>query len=302
MSTPFMAFTGFATILAWIGCLCPTAAADDGVFEPYPAKADMLIVVAHPDDESTFGGLIPYYAVCRNKKVVFVCLTSGEWGNGLPHHSSVSETPDYSYNDADVPRFEKIPADALYPCYYREQELARALMIMGVKTKPVMPRFKDMSGVQPWGSPDPAFDLWGGRDKVVGFVASQIQRFKPELVVSMAANGFNGNPLHAAASRAAVLASKPSATAAADAWQPRKVYLQVAEDEQYDRVHQHSWDLDCRGSAGKARVLAARGNVQHESQGMKEQCEASTDFVLVRSSVGPDTIGADNLFENINPD
>ena len=105
----------------------------------------MLVVVAHPDDESTFGGLLPYYASCQKKKIVFVSLTSGEWGNGLPHHTKPTDKPDYSYDDSDYPRFHKIPADALYPCYYREGEMARALMMFGVKYKPLMPRFKDMS-------------------------------------------------------------------------------------------------------------------------------------------------------------
>lgn len=280
---------------------------DSDGFEPYPDKADMMIVVAHPDDESTFGGLIPYYAVGQKKNIVFVCLTSGEWGNGLPHHASPTDTPDYSYDDSDYPRFEKIPADALYPCYYREGELARVLMTMGVFTKPIMPRFMDKSGVQPWGTPDPAFTLWGGRDQVVGFVVEQIRRFKPDIVVTMAANGFNGNPLHAAASRSAVLASAvagdpaqfPNSLDKHSAWEPKKVYLHAHEDESHERVHSHSWDLECDGHLGKARVLAARGNVLHESQEMKEECEASTDFVLVQSAVGPDVVNQDNLYENL---
>lgn len=291
--------------LVWLSTL--TRADELEGFEPYPKKADMLIVVAHPDDESTFGGLIPYYAVGQKKKVIFVCLTSGEWGNGLPHHAKASDTPDYSYDDSDYPRFDKISADALYPCYYRESELARALMTMGVMTKPIMPRFVDKSGVQPWGSPEPAFKLWGGRDKVVGFVVEQIRRFQPDVVVSMAANGFNGNPLHAAASKAAVLASRVAgeqnqfidSQTKHGIWKPKKVYLHAHEDETHETVHAHSWELECDGAKGKARILAARGNVMHESQEMKEECEPSTSFVLVQTTVGLDTVNQDNLFENI---
>ncbi len=300
-------------LFSFLLCICTSAfitptitGAEDG-FAPYPEKADMLIVVAHPDDESTFGGLIPYYAVGQKKNIVFVCLTSGEWGNGLPHHANATDTPDYSYDDSDYPRFNKIPADALYPSYYREGELARVLMTMGVMTKPIMPRFIDKSDVQPWGTPDAAFELWGGRDKVVGFVVQQIRRFKPDVVVSMAANGFNGNPLHAAASRSAVLASEVAGDASQfteslselEPWKPRKVYLHAHPDEEHSRVHSHSWDLMCDGHEGKARILAARGNVLHESQEMKEECEASTDFVLVQSTVGPDTVNEDNLYENL---
>ncbi len=44
--------------MAMINCTSLVAQIPDG-FEPYPDKADMMVVVAYPDDESTFGGLIP---------------------------------------------------------------------------------------------------------------------------------------------------------------------------------------------------------------------------------------------------
>jgi LmbE family N-acetylglucosaminyl deacetylase len=184
----------------------------------------------------------------------------------------------------------------------------RALMMFGVNTKPVMPRFKDMSGLQPWGKPDPAFRLWGGREKVVGFLVSQIRRFKPDVVVSMAVNGFNGNPQHMAASRGTVLACEASGDKAQfteqlgkyGAWEPKKVYLHAADDESYETVHTHDWELECGGRPDNARILAARGNVLHESQEIKEECPASTKFVLMRTTVGPDVAGKNNLFENMD--
>lgn len=282
------------------------AVLNDG-FDRYPEKADMLVVVAHPDDETTFGGLLSYYAYCQQKKVVFICLTSGEWGNGLPHHTKRTDKPDYSYNDEDEPRFEKIPADALYPCYYREQELGRALAMHGVRYRPIMPRYKDMSGLQPWGEPEPAFALWGGRQKVVGYLVSQIRRFQPDVVVSLAANGFNGNPEHMGASRGTVLACEVSGDdrqfaeqlGELDVWEPAKVYLHVAPDESYDVVHKHSWELDCQGTPGLARIFTARANALHESQGMKKECDESSEFILIQTAVGPDKVGKDDLFENV---
>jgi LmbE family N-acetylglucosaminyl deacetylase len=183
--------------------------------------------------------------------------------------------------------------------------------MMGIHYKPIMPRFKDMSGLQPWGKPDAAMELWGGEEKVVGFVVEQIRRFKPDVIVSLAANGFNGNPQHAAASLSAVLASRVSGDSSQyasqlnrlEAWEPKKVYLHVAEQEkaasQYDVLHTHDWELECGGRPGNARILAARGNVLHESQEMKEECDATSNFALIQTAVGPDRINQDNLFENI---
>jgi LmbE family N-acetylglucosaminyl deacetylase len=59
-------------------------------WEPAQGKADLLVLVAHPDDELLFmGGTIPYYALVRGKKVAACYLTpsnttrSSELLNGL---------------------------------------------------------------------------------------------------------------------------------------------------------------------------------------------------------------------------
>lgn len=279
-------------------------------FEPYPDKADMLIVIAHPDDETVFGGMIADYAACRNMKVVLVCLTSGEWGNGLPHPVEEGEPCDCSYDDSDYPCFEKIPADQMtYPSYYREGEMARAAITYGMKYKPIMPRLKDMSSLQPWGSPDPAFDLWGGKEKVVAFVTKQVRRFRPDVIVTMPWNGYNGNPIHLGAVHSATLAWKaaadphrfPDQLSEYATWQTQKLYLNVAKEESYQQTHPHDWTGDCAGRPGTAQILGARGSACHESQAMKEECPATTDFYLKESTVGPDVISRQNLFENATP-
>ena len=280
--------------------------ADDPVSS---GPVDMLIVTAHPDDESVFGGLIPHYAACHHRRVVCVVLTSGEWGHGLPHHTSPNQSPDYSYDDSDQPRFENIPADALYPCYYREREMSAALLTMGVKEPPVMPRFVDRSGLQPWGRADAAMQLWGGENRVVEFVVAQIRRYRPSVVVSMSEDGWNGNPQHMAASKAAVLASARSADPDVDPVSAKrlgthsvqKVYLHAGPSETHANVLTMRWDGPCDGAPGNAQTLAARGNAMHESQDMKEECEAETSFVLVRSEVGPDDPRRPDLFQNVKP-
>ena len=45
-------------------------------WQPTPEKADLLVVIAHPDDEFIFlGGVIPYYAAERKKDVVVCYIT-----------------------------------------------------------------------------------------------------------------------------------------------------------------------------------------------------------------------------------
>ena len=273
-------------------------------FEPTPTPVDLLVVVAHPDDESTFGALIPHYALCRGKSVQFVSMTSGEWGNGLPHHAE-GETPDYSYDDADVPRYEGVPEDATYPSWYREHELTRMLQTAGVRTRPLLPRFPDRSGLQPWGQPDAAFALWGGKERAVGYLVEQIRRLRPGVVVTMAYDGYNNNPQHMAAGHgtiaaveaAADAASYPESAAAHGAWEVKKLYLAVTpERETYETVHRHDW-VPCGPT--DPRAIAAKANAMHASQQMPEECPESSEFVLRLSTVGPDEVGENDLFENV---
>jgi LmbE family N-acetylglucosaminyl deacetylase len=50
---------------------------DVQVWEPSPAKADLMVIPAHPDDELIyFGGILPYYAGQLGKQTVVVYMTS----------------------------------------------------------------------------------------------------------------------------------------------------------------------------------------------------------------------------------
>ena len=71
-------------------------------------------------------------------------------------------------------------------------------------------------------------------------------------------HGYNGNPQHLGEMHSATRAW----SAAADAdrfpqqldklstWQPKKLYLAVAEEESYERVHTHDWTTQCGGRPG----------------------------------------------------
>ena len=308
--------------LAWMLMLltCPQARGQIlDIFDGDPAKFDMMVVVAHPDDEGTFGGLLPHYAVCRGKSIKFVSMTSGEWGQGMPHHTSADQKPDYSYDQSDHQRYEEVPEDALYPSYFREVEMSRTLDRSGVRYAPLMPRYKDASNLQPWGKPDAAFELWGGRDTVVEWLATQIRQFQPDVIVTMAEDGFNRNPQHMAASRAARLAVPVAADASrsnvpGQAWQVAKLYTVVTTMDDpvpganpddsliqgiEDQLHVHRWDQPCEALSATPQIRAAEANALHKSQGMKATCAAENRFILQHSTVGPDRQRRDDLFENL---
>lgn len=298
----------FLSILL-VACSSPPASKPEvkSEWEPYPEKIDMLTIFAHPDDEGYWGGLLPYYATCEQKSIVMISLTSGEWGNGLPHPVEHGQAPDCSYDDSDYPCFPAIPKDQLvYPCYYRETELANAAHIYGIPYEPVTPRYKDMNGIG-WDDAEAGFEYWGGRDEIVGYLTEQIRRFQPDIVIGLDWNGANGNPQHAAAARGAFYATE----AAADSnlypgqysvWKVKKMYSHLRNEDIPGSVghHLHEWNIPCAANPdANPRVLGAKGNAAHVSQDMKEECDPFNAFILKHSTVGPDIVNKNNLFENL---
>ena len=277
-------------------------------WQPYPEKIDILAIFAHPDDEGYWGGLLPYYATCQNKTIVMLSLTSGEWGNGLPHPVNPGDPPDCSYDDSEYPCFPAIPkSELVYPSYYRELELANAASIYGINFQPVMPRYKDMNGIG-WDDAEKGFEFWGGRDEIVGYLTEQIRRFKPDIVVGLDWNGANGNPQHAAAAQgayhAAVASSDPNQYPGKfKPWKVKKMYSHLRNEDipESEGYHHHQWDLPCVAKPeANAIKLGAKGNAAHVSQEMKEECDPYNAFILKHSTVGPDRVNQNNLFENLD--
>lgn len=86
-------------------------------------KADLMITVAHPDDELLWlGGLIPYYTAAQNMDVLVTYLTcsgsyrelellNGLWHCGIRHYPAIAYLPDFkAYN-----------AEAVYERWDRQQ-------------------------------------------------------------------------------------------------------------------------------------------------------------------------------------
>ncbi|MEM7571639.1 MAG: PIG-L family deacetylase [Bacteroidota bacterium] len=301
----------FCCLILTVGCGSPTTERAD-VPHANPEKVDLLAFIAHPDDEGVWGGALTYYAHCRGKRVKLICLTSGEYGNGLPHPVEEGAVPDCSYDDSDYPCWHKIPAEELvYPNYYREQEMACAAETYGIELPVIHPRFPDMAGLQPWGAAEPGFSFWGGKDSVLAKMTEYIRTYQPEVILAMDWNGFNGNPQHIASARGAYYAAELAASsdhfsqqlATLGSWETPKVYLHWMEGEEFNDnpLIKHDWRQTCESlKENTVQQQSAQAYACHESQEMTTSCDSVTQFVLVASQVGPDRPGVNDFFENLS--
>jgi len=128
----------------------------------------LMVVVAHPDDE-TFGcGSLLLYAAAHGVETAVVCATRGEAGEAAPG-SGVSQ--------ADL-------------ATVREQELYEAAQILGV-TRVDMLDFRD-SGMA--GEPEPGTLVAAPMDDVRDVVRACLEDFRPTIVVTL--EGTDGHRDH----------------------------------------------------------------------------------------------------------
>ena len=243
-------------------------------------KADLLIMVAHPDDELLFtGGAIPTYAVERGKQVEVAYL---------------------SYSNTT-----------------RRSEALNGLWAMGVKNYPVFGPFADRYAKT--GKAKDAYTDAGGKQKVLDWVTELYRRFRPEVVVTHAENGEYGHPQHKmiadAAKECFALAAdaeqSPESAQAYGTWQVKKLYLHQYGEEADQTVL--DWDQPLSAFGGKTGAeLAAEAFALHVSQkGMgagkgakfkefKVETTGKNDypydrFGLQNTTVGPDEAKNDFL-------
>jgi N-acetyl-1-D-myo-inositol-2-amino-2-deoxy-alpha-D-glucopyranoside deacetylase len=125
----------------------------------------MLVTVAHPDDESFGCGSVIAHAVDLGLRVVVVCATRGEAGEG----------------DSD-----DLGAQ-------REGELREAAVALGVHTVEVL-EFAD-SG---WDGPPPPGALVDRVDEATAAIRDVVLRHRPAIVVTLDPTGSDGHRDHAA--------------------------------------------------------------------------------------------------------
>lgn len=262
------------TVLAF-----PVRSRADGLLPaPRPEKIALMIVLAHPDDEAYFPGLIPYVCLVRQLPVVVVVMTSGEAGLNPPGDRSL-----------------------------REEEMRRACRIYGLPNEPIFARFPDGAYL---GTLEDNWKLWGGENRAAEWLAQAIRRYRPDVIVTHALDGEYGHPNHVgtalSVTKAFAWASDaiacPIPSGGPAAWAPSKLYV-------------HRWatrplelrqDVPLPGRSGRDCLqLGDAGGRMHVSQGYATKDIAELDgpgitkFGLYATTVGPDEKGGD-LFEHID--
>lgn len=220
-------------------------------YERRPAKATIMIIGAHPDDEGIFfGGAIPYYTQTLDVPTVFICMTSGD--------------------------FSLAPS-------VREAEMRNAAWVYGLRSHPIFPRFRDYWFGTDSDNVSGSWDIWNdnvlgngdeldGRLKATRYIAAQIRKYRPEVVVGHDFEGEYGHSNH----KAAAIATADGFAMAADpaveleglaVWQAKKLYI-----HNYDRdasalsklFHDH-WETPSIGGL-TPREVANNGLSFHATQ------------------------------------
>lgn len=207
-------------------------------WQPQPAKAGVLVIAAHPDDEGIFfGGTLPYYSQVTQTPVAFICMTSGNNNNPYPA--------------------------------VRENQLRQAAWAYGLRNQPLLPRFADTGSA----SINDVWDAWAdgvidgddiaaGRLRASYYVAKMIRRLRPEIIVTHGATGEYGHNNHIATSQAVVdawaIAANPTIEIDGLApWQPKKLYL---HEWGSNRLFHHYWENPAAALGGKTpRTVAHEG-------------------------------------------
>jgi LmbE family N-acetylglucosaminyl deacetylase len=152
----------------------------------------MLVVVAHPDDE-TFGcGSLLAHAAARGVTTVVVCATRGEAGTPAPGRG---------LDDADL-------------AVVREAELRAAAALLGVEEVELL-TWTD-SGME--GDPGAGTLVAAPLDNVADAVAELIDRVRPAVILTL--DGSDGHRDHVQIRDATLLAAERST------WRTPRVYLQ----------------------------------------------------------------------------
>ncbi|MFG1703992.1 N-acetyl-1-D-myo-inositol-2-amino-2-deoxy-alpha-D-glucopyranoside deacetylase [Nonomuraea sp. M3C6] len=173
----------------------------------------LLLVHAHPDDESIGTGATMAKYVAEGAHVTLVTCTLGEEGEIIP---------------GDLAHLAADQDDALGP--YRIGELDAACQALGVEDHRFLGapgRWRD-SGMMGVASNDHPDAFWrADLDEAAGELVKVIRRVRPQVLVTYDGNGFYGHPdhiqAHRVSRRAFELAAKPD-FGEGEPWQIAKFY------------------------------------------------------------------------------
>ena len=294
MSIPAKLVGGWCAGLACL--MAGRAPAQTYDWQPPPNKVTLLAVWAHPDDEGIFGGgSLPYYSSVLDVPTMLVCMT---------------------YNLTDE----------------RGGELCCAAWNYGLRYQPVMGGFTDINSSTITNSfygtntIDITWDWWAGigyqgngsdvaagKTRAINYVAEQIRRYRPDVIITHDVNGETGHDNHKATSYAVRQAFSVAADPTANAtnliglapWQAQKLYVHLYST---NRLFHEFWEtpypvltnltshqvvntgLTCHVSQGPSRWISAS---VYPPVGVYAQWPAEW-WGLYASMVGPDTVLSSN--------
>jgi len=194
-------------------------------WEPPVEKADLMVFIAHPDDEMLFfGGTIPTYAGEKKKKVEVVYIT--------------------------------------YSNKVRRSEALNGLWEMGVRNYPEFGPFADR--YPETGELSDSYILAGGKEKVQEWLTGVFRKYRPDVVVTHAVTGEYGHPQHKMAADsskdcftlAADPESFPVSASAYGTWQVKKLYLHLYGEEGDQTVFDWDVPMDAFGGRTGAQVAS----------------------------------------------
>ena len=191
----------------------------------------LLLVHAHPDDESIGTGATMARYAAEGARVTLVTCTLGELGEIIP--------PSLAYLAAD--KEDRLGA-------YRTGELAAACAALGVTDHRFLGgrgRWRDSGMMGTAGNDDPRCFWRADADEAAAALAEVIREVRPQVLVTYDANGFYGHPDHIQAHRVAWRAFELAGTG-----RTAKFYATAAPDS--DQV---TTEVDARAYLG--RKLAA---------------------------------------------
>ena len=182
---------------------------------PAVSRHGLLLVHAHPDDESIGTGVTMARYAAEGVHVTLVTCTLGELGEIIP--------PELAYL-ADGPQSRLGE--------YRRGELAAACAALGVSNHRFLGgpgRWRD-SGMAGLPANDVPGCFWQADvDEAAADLAAIIREVRPRVLVTYDENGFYGHPdhiqAHRVARRAVTLAADAAASAPGEPWQVAKFYV-----------------------------------------------------------------------------
>lgn len=252
-------------------------------WEDAPEKADIMFLMAHPDDELIFlGGAIPTYGLEKEKNVVVAYL---------------------SYSNTT-----------------RRSEALNGLWTMGIRQYPLFGGFRDCYGKS---ADDSYKNVTGGKksgqQKVWSWVTQIFRKYRPDVVVTHDINGEYGHGQHKMLADAVIKCLELAADEEQfsdieeSPWQIKKLYVHLYGDES-NQTHM-DWNIPLSKADGKTGIeLASEAYACHVTQrgasikvrGKKQYLSVektgttfpNTVFGLYFSTVGND-VNHQDFLENI---